>query len=226
MFAYPKRALYDHPLPKNKVYGHTEPSRALRQKFVDQVEEIVWLYKLAPETINLPSSAEVAEIQIFSIAQRTPELKEDVLRTLDRAIPSLLFFELAFQGKVRFAAAYKRTSEADQKRQFVATYYLSAWQDATIPREPLPVAIHLGSLYEQMLHKHMLAAGLSPRHGETLAETAERGNRIRAKQLACQRLETALKREDQFNRKVEINSQLRQALEELQELGRVNERHL
>jgi len=31
-----------------------------------------------------------------------------VLRTIDRAIPSLLFFELTFQEKVRFTAAYKR----------------------------------------------------------------------------------------------------------------------
>jgi len=122
MFAYPERALFNRVLPKNKVYGHTQPSRALRRRFVDQVEEIVWRYKLSPETINLPASAEVKEIQVFSIALRTPQLKEDILRTLDRAIPSLLFFELTFQGRIRFAAAYKRMSEADQAKQVVAAY--------------------------------------------------------------------------------------------------------
>jgi hypothetical protein len=218
MFAYPERTLVNRVLPKNKVYGHTRPSRALRQKFVDQVEEIVWSYKLSPETINLPASPEVKEVQVFSIALRTLELKEEILRTLDRAIPSLLFFELTFQDRIRFAAAYKRISEADQAKQVVAAYYQSPWQDAAALRQPLPVAIDLASLYQQMLHRHMLAAGLMPRTGEALADTAERGARIRAQEIACQRLEARLRREAQFNRKVDINAELRRVRIELEAL--------
>jgi hypothetical protein len=218
MFAYPERAQVNRVLPKNKVYGHTQASRALRQRFITQVEEIVWRYKLAPATLSLPASSEVKEIQVFSIALRTAELKEEVLRTLDRAIPSLLFFELRFQGKVRFGAAYKRLSEAAHDKQVVAAYYLTPWQDATVPREPLPVAIDMAGLYEQMLHRHMLSFGLRPRAGETLPETAERGSRIRVQDLVCQRLEAKLRREAQFNRKVEINAELRQARARLEEL--------
>lgn len=223
MFSYPERAQVNRVLPKNKVYGHTQPNRALRQRFITQVEEIVWRYKLAPATLRLPASDGVEEIQIFSIALRTPELKEEILRTLDRAIPSLLFFELTFQGRVRFAAAYKRISEAAPDRQVVAAYYLTPWQDALAAREPLPLAIDMGTLYEQMLQRHMLASGLGlrPRPAETLAQMAERGSRIRAQELICQRLEGRLRREAQFNRRVEINAELRQAragLEELRQL--------
>lgn len=218
MFAYPERALYQRTIPKNKVYGHTQPSRALRKKFVDQVAEIVWHYKLAPATVNLPVGVEVQEIQVFSITCRTVEMKEDILRTLDRAIPSLLFFELSFQGRIRFAAAYKRLSEANRSKQFVAAYYWTPWQDAAVPRASLPVAINMDSLYQQMLHRYMKAAGLTPRTGETLEETAERGNHIRSQELTCQKLEVRLRKENQFNRKVEINAELRQARERLLEL--------
>lgn len=220
MFAYPERALFQRVLPKNKVYGHTQPSRALRQKFVDQVEEITWQYKLSPATINLPAGAEVKEIQIFSIAQRMPELKEEILRTLDRAIPSQLFFELTFQGRVRFVAAYKRMSEADRSKQFVAAYYWSPWQDVSTARAVLPVAINMDSLYQEMLHRHMETAGLTPRSGESLEVTAERGSRIRSQRLVCDKLEVRMRKEDQFNRKVEINAELRKAKAELQELLR------
>lgn len=220
MFVYPERALFNRVLPKNKIYGQTNPSRALRQRFVDQVEEIVWHYKLAPETINLPARENVREIQIFSVSLRSPDLKEEILRTLDRAIPSLLFFELCFQGRIRFAAAFKRVSEAAHDKQFVAAYYVTPWQDAPAPREPLPVAVSMDGLYEQILQRHMLASslGLRPRAGETLEETAERGARIRTQVLAVQRLESRLRREIQFNRKVEINAELRQAREILAEL--------
>jgi len=218
MFAYPERALYQRVIPKNKVYGHTQPSRALRKKFVDQVAEIVWQYKLAPATVNLPVGMEVQEIQVFSIACRTAELKEEILRTLDRAIPSLLFFELSFQGRVRFAAAYKRLSEADRSKQFVAAYYWTPWQEVSAARAALPVAINMDSLYQQMLHRHMKAAGLVPRGGETLEATAERGSHIRSQELVCQKLEVRLRKEAQFNRKVEINAELRLARQRLLEL--------
>jgi len=68
-----------------------------------------WRYKLAPETIHLPAKAGVEEIQVFDIASKLASCGRNViLRTIDRAIPSLLFFELTFQGKVRFCATYKR----------------------------------------------------------------------------------------------------------------------
>jgi hypothetical protein len=108
MFVYPEHSKVERVLPKNKIYGYAQPSRGIRQRFISEVDEIVWRYKLAPTTIHLPARSGVEEIQVFQIALKTGELREDVLRTIDRAIPSLLFFELTFQEKVRFTAAYKR----------------------------------------------------------------------------------------------------------------------
>jgi hypothetical protein len=71
-----------------------------------------------------------------------------------------------------------------------------------------------------MLRQHMRASplALASRAGETLAQTVERGNQIRAKRRECQTLEMKLKKEIQFNRKVEINAALRQSRVELAEL--------
>jgi hypothetical protein len=220
MFLYPQHSLVERILPKNKIYGHAQPNRATRQRFVNEVDQIVWRYKLAPETVHLPAKAGVEEIQVFDIALKTGELREDVLRTIDRAIPSLLFFELTFQGKVRFCATYKRVSEADSKQVVVDAYFQTPWQDAAAPRRTLPIALDLGSLYEQMLRQLIEASpfALGARTGETLPETIERANRIRAKRRERQRLEVRLKREVQFNRKVEINAALRQCRNELADL--------
>ncbi|MGZ8913841.1 MAG: DUF4391 domain-containing protein [Methylobacter sp.] len=87
LFAYPKQAQFGRVLPKSKLYEHASPSPALKALFVEQVEQIVWQYKLAPETINLPAKPAVPEIQIFDITLKTPELDHDVLRCIDKAIP-------------------------------------------------------------------------------------------------------------------------------------------
>ena len=53
LFAYPKQAEFGRVLPKNKIYEHSGANTRLKELFVEQVEQIVWRYKLAPETINL-----------------------------------------------------------------------------------------------------------------------------------------------------------------------------
>jgi len=53
LFNFPPQAKVGRVLPKSKIYQHGRVSVALRERFVRQVEQITWQYKLAPETINL-----------------------------------------------------------------------------------------------------------------------------------------------------------------------------
>jgi hypothetical protein len=220
MFTYPKQAEVNRPVPKNKIYGYAKPSRAIRSRFVSQVSEIVWKYKLAPETVNLPAKLAVHEIQVFEVALKTGELAEDVLRTMDKAIPSLLLFELTYEGRVKFAAAYKRPNEANSRKNVVEAYFETPWQPADQARPPLPVALDLAGLYEQILHRHMVASPLAlvPRPGESLQTLADRASLIRSKESDCRQLEARIKKEIQFNRKVELNTALRAHRAELVQL--------
>ncbi len=102
MFDFPKQAELNRLLSRNKVYEFARPSRAVRDRFVRQIGEIVWKYKLAPETINLPARQGIEEIQVFAIALKTRELTAAALRpvllTIDKAIPSPVFLPAHFRG--------------------------------------------------------------------------------------------------------------------------------
>ena len=111
MFAYPKQAQINRVVPKTKIYAHARVSKRIKELFVTQVGEILWKYKLSPETINLPARNGINEIQVFEIVLKTPELDRDVLQTIDKAIPFPLVFHLTYEGQIRFAAAYKRPSD-------------------------------------------------------------------------------------------------------------------
>ena len=97
LFDYPKKAAFGRVLPKSKIYEHARPTSAIKELFVRQVEQISWQYKLAPETINIKGTMAVPEIQVFSIALRDGELKTEVLRCIDQAIP----FPLPLSGPVK-----------------------------------------------------------------------------------------------------------------------------
>lgn len=206
IFAYPKQAELNRVLPKSKIYEHGKPTRAVRDGFVAQINQIVWQYKLAPETINLPLRPGVPEIEIFSLELKTPEVSEDVLRCIDKAIPLPIFYNLSFDGRIKTVAAYKRPSDADASRWVVDTYFASPWQPANGERSALPVALDMVGLYEQMLRRLM---PFPARSGETLKEHVERLSQLRSKQAEYAKLEARLHKEKQFNRKVELNSQLR-----------------
>ena len=133
LYAYPGQAAFNRVLPKSKIYEHCKPSRAVRDAFVSQINQIVWQYKLAPETINLPARPGVPEIEIFSLELKTPEVSEDVLRCIDKAIPLPIFYNLSFDGRIKTVAAYKRPSDADASRWVVGDYFASPWLQAKRP---------------------------------------------------------------------------------------------
>jgi hypothetical protein len=200
---------------KAKIYVHAKPTAALRALFVDQVESITWAYKLAPETINLPVKPDVPEIEVFEIAIKLTEVNHSVLRCIDKAIPFPILFVLRYDGHSQPVAAYKRPSDAASGQWIVGDYHAAPWQKDGVVRPGLPVALDLQGLYEQLLRQHF---AVPARPSESLRDQLDRISLWSAKQTAAVKLETRLVQEKQFNRKVEINAQLRTIRQELDSL--------
>ena len=248
LFAWPRKAAFDRVVPKRKIYERGTVGSALKERFVQQVEQITWAYKLAPETVNLPATKTVTEIQVFRIALKGTELDRGVLKAIDRAIPFPLIFELMQGTRIKVAAAYKQTSrsqkgEADSSRWRIGNYFETDWQPEHTTRQPLPVALDMGSLYEQLLsplvqdgitrvkEQSSVAEAREPTAASysgtttieqagrvTLEQRIELAEAIAAQQKEVQRIETRLGREKQFNKRVAINSELRGAKQKLSEL--------
>ncbi len=219
LISYPQNAAFGRVLPKNKIYEHSGANTRLKDLFVEQVEQIVWQYKLAPETINLPARASVPEVQIFSIQLKVTKLHEDVLRCIDAAVQFPILFELrrgqGEQAQTQVVGAYKRRSEADASRWVLSSYFASDWLPATTPRAPLPLALDMAALYEALLYRLI---PLAQRSGESLADLIARVEQVEAKRREVEKAASRLAKEKQFNRRVTINAELRKLRAELEEL--------
>ncbi len=216
LFNFPPQAKVGRVLPKNKIYQHGRVSTPLRERFVRQVEQITWQYKLAPETINLLARSGVVEIEVFDIALKTEALDEDVLRAIDRAIPLPIVFQLQHGQRTRMVAAHKRPSAAEAGKWVIDGYFAGEWQSTAAERRPLPIALDLHSLYEQLLRSLLPQAA---RPGESLPEQVERLTRLRSRQNEYTKMEARLHKEKQFNRKVALNAQLRELKTEVDQLS-------
>ncbi|MBC3206487.1 DUF4391 domain-containing protein [Pseudomonas sp. SWRI111] len=214
--SYPKQAAFGRNLPKNKIYEHSGANTRLKDLFVEQVEQIVWQYKLAPETINLPARPNVPELQIFAILLKTSELNLDVLRCIDDAVQFPIIFELSFDGRTQVVAAFKRPNESDASRWVLSDYFATAWVPSDVDRTVMPLALDLGGLYEQLLHRLIPTPA---RQKEGLGDLVARVELVSAKQREIEKVASKLAKEKQFNRKVEINALLRQLKNELEQLS-------
>jgi len=215
LIAYPAQTAFGRVLPKHKVYQHSRANARLKDLFVQQVAQIVWACKLAPETLNLPARANVPEIQVFRLELKTPALHHDILRCIDGAIPFPIVFELSCEGQIQVIAACKRPHESDANRRVLSAYFATDWLPANSERAALPVALHMEGLYEQLLHRLI---PLQARPQESLVALVARVEQAQVKQRELDKMTARLSKEKQFNRKVEINAQLRQLKAELDEL--------
>lgn len=247
---FPKQAHVGSVVHKRKIYEHTNADTALKNLFVQQVEQITWGYKLAPETINVPSTEAISEIQVFQVSQKSSQLDHRVLQAIDKAIPFPILFEVSYRDQIKLVAAYKRRHESDTTRWVVGRYFESDWLPDTAPRESLPLALNLALLYEQLLTPLLTASTTSAASPpvEGIQDTAARytvldqagfgpdtpnkaaqadrsleqrmalAEAIDAKQKEIDRIHARLKREKQFNKRVAINNELREAKQQLARL--------
>lgn len=216
LFDYPQRAAFGKVVPKARIVAHSR-ARGLRDRLSRELVDIHWVYKLAPISTNLAASKDVPEIQVFRLELKpgVPGVGETTLRAIDQAIPSPIVFEVTKAGRTRTVAAYKRPSEADSGKTVLSDYLWGEPLPAETQRQPLPTATSMANLYRALLDALMPIAA---RRGEPLREQLDRLARLRGVERDCARLEKRLARETQFNRKVAINSDLRQVKARLRAL--------
>lgn len=58
---FPESVYYNKKIPKQKFYDKAELSSSIKKLFVDEIEEIRWVYKFSSSTINTATGSKVKE---------------------------------------------------------------------------------------------------------------------------------------------------------------------
>ena len=218
LFDYPTKARFGRKIPKSKLYENASANTKLKDKFVNQIEKIVWQYKLAPNTLNLDATNKVPEIQVFDIFLKTKEVDQTLLEVIDKAIPLPIIFQIHKGNKVKIKAAYKRPSESANNKWVIESYFESEWLDKDVAKQPMPQALDLGKLYEQLLKSLMPVEVISSKTSQTLDQQVDKINKINSLKKEMDKLDSKYKKEKQRNRQFEINKQIKLKQKELNHL--------
>lgn len=221
LFRWPETAAVGRVIPKERLYAEAGATKAVRQRFIDEIQRVRWAYKLSEESLRLRGRDDVAEIQVFEIELKGAEASESVLTSIDKSVPSPIIFELhrssAARAEVQLAAARK---EPGSRGPRLSGYFKGHWVPADAERSALPPAIDLPGLYAQLLTVLM---PLQVRPGEQLSGAIDRMARVRKLERDIVALDRRVRTEPQFNRKVELRRELRTRQAELHTLTNENE---
>jgi len=212
---FPQKAAVNRQITKKKLFEWIQTNTAIKNLFAAQVERMIWAYKLSPETTNLSSKEGIDEIQIFEIFLKGSELNNELLKTIDKVIPSPILFVIYVDQSIQYRAAYKRVSDADSTKWVVGDYFESTWMAKRYIKSDLPQALDLKSLYHSLLQELI---PLAKRQDESIEQLLTRYQALNQLERKSEQLQKRLHQEKQFNYKVEINAQLRDVKKQIEQL--------
>lgn len=215
LLAFPDKSAVNRQITKKKLFEWIQANTTIKNLFTAQVERMIWAYKLCPETINLSSKEDVEEIQIFEIFLKGNELSNELLKTIDKAIPSPILFVIYKDRSIQYRAAYKRINDTDSTKWVVGDYFESAWIAKRYQKSDLPQALDLKSLYHSLLQTLI---PLTKRQDESIEQLLSRYQTLNQLERKSEQLQKKLHQEKQFNNKVEINAQLRGVKKQIEQL--------
>lgn len=202
---FPQTTVVRRPVPKNAFYKHLEVNARIKQRFVDDVVRIDWLYKLAPSTLNVTDGKQVHEIVVFVAELKQQDCPDDVFLFIDKNLPRHVVFILEHEGQCKLLLNYKEWLDEKAGTFKIVKSFASEWQSAE--NVSLPISGQtMDVVYESMAGA---ISGFGTSKSEDTKRVVELQTMIQKTQRDVEALQKKIRNEQQFNRQMEMNTEAR-----------------
>lgn len=237
VFNFPFACKLNEPISKKVLYENASLSAADKKLIRAVVEKIVWRYCLKPETINIPpykdETRDYPEIEVIEVVIREEKGLRRIAEIVMRSIPYPMLLLFVLGGKAQLWAAHQRTSQSDSGKNTLEEFITTDW---LTDESPLFTALDIKTmrfnnyfaLYSDMVDA-ICIFNAQQRIGNDADLTGEAARRLVAKidalDLQIANLRTEIKKETQFNRKVEMNINIKMLESEKNTIIKENKRN-
>lgn len=228
-YGLPKNAIINKNIPKSYFYKNGNLNLKEREIFTKNIEKIIWLYSLKPNNINVSSykdeEKEFTEIEIFKIYLKADSKLQNISEIIMKSIPYPILIEFEYEDKKAFAVERQRINKNDCSKNTIEEILITEIQsDDTNFMEKLNFInfrytnffeMYL-DLYNTILIKKANNKGIyldSKEYNisEIMAKVELLQNEINLEQ-------NKIKKETQFNKKVESSLKIKKLQKKLEEL--------
>jgi len=225
-FAIPEKCFFGKKIFKKLFLENGNLDMNDKKVIKDDILEIIWVYSLKPETLNIPpfintkyNYDEIAIIQVNLIDKKNVNRIANFIN-LSIPYPTLLLFN--FDGYLLISICEKRLNKNDHTKWILENIIMTEWIDLKDPNkfqqqflQDINIKnlsfINLNTFYYSIMNR-ILALNFSSRNGIYKIVSQEKIE-IRQRNLLeiysieekINKLRSQLKNELQFNRKIDLN---------------------
>jgi hypothetical protein len=228
-FNIPDSCLVGNTIFKKMFYENGDLSKADKSLFTEGIDKITWVYCLKPDTINIkPYKDEIreyAEIEVLDVKLTSESKIRRISEIIMRTIPYPMVLIFFLEEKVQIWTAHQRINLSDSTKNTIEEFIYTDWIDlATLQEkdklffESLDIKqmsfTNFFQLYSNIVDRisvynlHKLGIRCEEL-GVTGEQARELLTQIEEIDKQIEGLRAKIKKETQFNKRVEMNVELK-----------------
>ena len=226
---YPPSCKIDRVVFKKMFHDAGDLSKADKTLLIDCVDKVTWAYSLRRDNTMIPpyqdDMRKYEEVQVMQVLLRQPKGIRRLAEIIMRAIPYPMLLLFEHQGKLAIALAHQRNSLADSTKNTLEDLWISDFsplEDKLFAhlRHDRQRFTHFFDYYSDMVD--VLCQAMVQQAGASAEVTGEQARQIlhgiASLDTRIASLRAELKKETRFNRKMELNIQIKRLESKKQQL--------
>lgn len=202
---FPKETIVSRVVPKTMFYRFMEVNPRMKTRFVNDVVSITWLYKLAPDTLNVTDTEDMKEVEVFVATLKQPDCPPDLFTFIDSNMPHHIVFVLLHETNAMLLLNYKDWADSTHTKFKITQSFTTPWVNASdlslrIEGQSLP------RIYENFVGQ---VSGIGEHKAGAMQEIVLLKQQIAKAETELQALQKKMRREPQFDRQMQMNKEVK-----------------
>ena len=211
---YPQSTIVNRVVPKTMFYKFMEVNPRMKSRFVNDVVNITWLYKLSAGTLNVTDTEEMKEIEVFVVSPKQPDCPTDLFTFIDIHMPHHIVFVLVHDDNAMLLINYKDWTDDTHTKFKIRQAFASPWMpmadlELTVQGQSLP------RIYDNFVAQ---VSGIGEHKAGSLEDIVALRKLIAIIEAELKTLEKRMRKEPQLDRQLAMNKQVRQKRKQLAEI--------
>ena len=223
---YPQSTIVSRVVPKTMFYKFMEVNPRMKSRFVNDVVNITWLYKLSASTLNVTDTEEMKEIEVFVVNLKQPDCPTDLFTFIDINMPHHIVFVLVHDESAMLLINYKdwtdfpsgKVASQGARLQHPKFRIRQAFASPWMPMADLELSVQgqsLPRIYDNFVAQ---VSGIGEHKAGAMADIVALKVKISKAEAELESLQKKMRKEPQFDRQLAMNKQVKAKRKELDNL--------
>lgn len=203
---FPSTCIVDKTVPKNAFWQKVSNPASLKDLLTQEFQSITWLYKLTAQTLNVKDGNFVHEIDVFHCLMKSDHYSINPFCAMDRLLPRHTLFIIEYGESFDFIMHHKEKTVSNCE---------TTWRCGTTEMlryvDMGKTTLRIEGQSMDVVYYNLLAqvSDLAVRCQAEYEEKTELRRKLRQIEKQIVSLQSSIRKERQFNRQVEMNSEAR-----------------